>query len=398
MSTRREFLLGLAAAGALAQPGFISRIEHSVLWRGRSGGITWFHLRACAIPARPRPRVFMTLQQISGSDFYGPVHWSESADLGATWSTPALIPGMGRRTLPDGTEEGFCDTVPEYHRPSASVLALAANVYYRDGKLTRPNEGRWPAYIIRSSTGRWSDVRRLEWDNPEATAIYTSNCSQRVTLGDGRILVPLSYAPIGRLDRAVCTVLCTLKGDCLKIEQAGNEHRLPVGRGLLEPSLARFRNSFWMTIRAEDGRGYVTVSNDGLKWAEIRPWCWQDGEPLVLSSTQQRWLVHSERLFLVYTRKTLQNTNVMRWRSPLFLAEVDERKLALLRDSERVVFPMSGDGVKEPDTVAHLGNFHTNAVTPKLSFVTVGETLPKQGYRGDALLARVFWSRPNRFA
>lgn len=157
MSTRREFLLGLAAVGGLAKPGFVSRIERSVLWRGRSGGITWFHLRACAIPARPRPRVFMTLQQISGSDLYGPVHWSESADLGATWSAPALIPGMGRRTLPDGTEEGFCDTVPEYHRPSASVLALAANVYYRDGKLTRPNEGRWPEYIIRSGTGRWSE-------------------------------------------------------------------------------------------------------------------------------------------------------------------------------------------------------------------------------------------------
>ncbi len=77
-----------------------------------------------------------------------------------------------------------------------------------------------------------------------------------------------------------------------------------------------------MTIRAEDDRGYVTTSLDGLHWGQQRAWCWDDGEPLVMSSTQQRWLVHSDALFLVYTRRTAENARVVRWRAPLFVARV----------------------------------------------------------------------------
>jgi hypothetical protein len=171
-----------------------------------------------------------------------------------------------------------------------------------------------------------------------------------------------------------------------------------VKRGLLEPTLTSHRGRYYMTIRAEDGRGYVTVSGDGLQWPPIRPWCWDDGQPLTLSSTQQRWLVHSDGLFLVYTRQDASNLNVVRWRAPLYVARVDTEKLCLIRSTERVVFPMSGDGLHAPETVAHLGNFHTNPVTSNLSFVTVGETLPQQGFRGDTLLARIHWSRPNRIA
>ena len=397
MTSRRSFLSAALASRALAAPPpAISKIERSVIWRGRQGGTTWFHPRACVLPGRPRPTVLMTIQSITGSDYYGPVHWSESHDLGRTWSEPQAIPGMGRVLQPDGVEEGYCDTVPEYHAQTGSVLAMAHNVYYQGGKITRPSERRWPVYIVRDSYGRWSTLKKLEWKNPEASAMYSSGCSQRVTLPDGDILVPLSYAPLGRADRAVCTVRCTFDGRELKIGQAGTQHRLAVKRGLLEPSLASFQGRYFMTIRAEDERGYVTTSGDGLQWAPIRPWCWEDGRPLDLSTTQQRWLVHSDGLFLVYTRKDASNLNVGRWRAPLYVARVDAANLSLLRSTERVVFPMSGDGIQAPETVAHLGNFHTNHVTAGISFVTVGETLPMQGFRGDTLLARIHWPRPNR--
>jgi hypothetical protein len=183
----------------------------------------------------------------------------------------------------------------------------------------------------------------------------------------------------------------------VKIVAAGNELRLAAGRGLLEPSLAAFGGKYYMTIRAEDNRGYVTVSDDGLKWSEKRPWCWDDGEPLMLSSTQQRWLVHSGGLFLVYTRKAPENVNVVRWRSPLYVAEVDPRRQCLLRRSERIALPLAGDGINDPGNVAHLGNFHTNAVSADTSIITVGEVIPKT-FRGDTLVARVRWSRPNRGA
>jgi hypothetical protein len=340
----------------------------------------------------------MTVQSISGSDFYGPVHWSESHDLGKRWSEPQPIPGMGRVTNPDGVKEGSCDAVPEYHAPTRSVLAMAHNVYYKDGKLTRPSERRWPVYIVRNRAGQWSPLRKLAWDNPEASAMYTSGCSQRVTLPGGDILLSLSYAPLGRADRAVCTARCSFDGRTLTIRKTGNEHRLAVKRGLLEPTLATCAGRYYMTIRAEDNRGYVTVSDDGLQWEPIRPWAWDNGEPLTLSTTQQRWLPHSDGLWLVYTRKDASNLNVMRWRAPLFVAQVDLKQLRLIRATERIVFPLSADGVNKPQDVAHLGNFHTNMVTREFSLVTVGETLPARQFRGDTLEARVYWTQPNRSA
>src|SRR5512136_65077 len=56
----------------------IKSIERSVVWNGRSGGTSWFHPRGCMIPRgdlKP-PIALITLQSITGSDVFGPVHWS----------------------------------------------------------------------------------------------------------------------------------------------------------------------------------------------------------------------------------------------------------------------------------------------------------------------------------
>jgi hypothetical protein len=153
-----------------------------------------------------------------------------------------------------------------------------------------------------------------------------------------------------------------------------------------------------MTIRAEDGQGYVSTSEDGLHWAEQQPWCWRDGKPVGMSTTQQRWLIHSNGLFLVYTRRAEGNLNVFRWRAPLYLSQVDRRTLRLIRESERVVFPLIGDGVNDPDHVARMGNFHVVNASSAESWVTAAEALPSEGWSGDTLLARISWSVPNRLA
>ena len=150
-----------------------------------------------------------------------------------------------------------------------------------------------------------------------------------------------------------------------------------------------------MTIRAEDGCGYVSVSEDGLNWADKRPWTWEDGTALAMSTTQQRWLVHSDGLYLVYTRRAAENVNVMRWRAPLYLARVDLRGPCLIRESEQVVLPLIGDGIDDADHVARMGNFHVTNGSAWESWVTVGETLPNDGWKGDTLLARIRWRRPN---
>jgi hypothetical protein len=411
---RRRFLsagaglvTGCVGFGLLHRPAWpadpptdslIAEIERAVIFPGRQAGVTWFHPRPCMIPTVKGPEALMTLQSISGSDVFGPVHWTTSKDIGRIWSKPEPIPGLGRRWLGEGWEEGTCDVVPEFHPPTRTVLAVGHNVYYKDGVLARPQRRRWPVYVVRSHDGHWSEPRRLEWDDPRATAIYTCGCSQRVTKQDGDVLIPLSFGPEGRPFRSVTTALCSFDGEEVRIRQVGDELINKAGRGLLEPSLVYLDGRYCMTIRAEDGRSYAAASEDGLRWEPQRPWCWDDGEPLTMSTTQQHWLPHSEDLFLVYTRKSEENAGVNRWRAPLYVAQVDRRNLRLIRATERVVLPLIGDGIGDPKHVAGMGNFHTIAAAPGESWMTVGEEFPGNGWRGDTLLARIRWGRPNHLA
>jgi len=330
VTTRRQFIGTVAAASlpfwsaALAaavrtQPpaesahsSGVKHIERAILFNGRAGGTTWFHPRACMIPTDTGPLAFMTLQSITGSDVFGHVHFSTSADLGKSWATPQKIAALGRHPARNELTEGVCDVVPEYHPLTRTVLAIGHNVYYdKAGRLARPQLERYPVYVVRTPDGRFSHAAKLDWDDPRGTAIYTCGCAQRVTLPDGRVLIPISFAPQGQTARSVGSVLCAFDGRTLTIEQCGNELSNGIKRGLLEPTLAEHQGRFYMTIRAEDNRGYVTSSHDGLTWQPRRPWRWDDGEPLTMSTTQQRWLCHSEGLFLVYTRRAEKNVNVI---------------------------------------------------------------------------------------
>src|SRR6056297_3832680 len=177
---RRRFLgstIGLAsllASGGWASRrdseggGLVAEIERQVIFPGRNGGTTWFHPRPCMVPSEEGggpAEALMTLQSIGGSDVFGPVHWTTSPDLGRSWTDPQPIPGLGRRDLGDGWQVGVCDVVPEYHPKTDTVLAIGHNVYYKDGVLARPQRRRWPVSLVRSRDGRWSEPRRLEWDD-----------------------------------------------------------------------------------------------------------------------------------------------------------------------------------------------------------------------------------------
>ena len=378
----------------------IQSIEKVTLRKNRDGqGTTWFHPRACLVPnGDERPTVFMTMQEITGSDYFGPVHWSESRDGGATWTEPQLIPSLARDPVEGhaGLTAGVCDVVPQYHPPTGSVLALGHVVFYRGPRFARGDQlARYPVYAVRRKDGSWSPRKILEWKDPRGAYIYTNNCGQRVVLPGGEIVMAFTFGPTAE-SRMVAGVRCAFDGEELKVLKVGPPLENPVGRGLLEPSVTKYNDKFYLTIRAEDGRGYAAVSDDGLNYQRKTAWCWDDGEPLTMSTTQQHWLTHSDGLFLVYTRKDAINTNVIRWRSPLWVARVDTKRLCLIRNSEQVVLPLVGDGVQQPNQVALMGNFHVTNVSPGESWITVGEWLPKQNARGDLLLAKIHWSKPNR--
>jgi hypothetical protein len=139
----------------------------------------------------------------------------------------------------------------------------------------------------------------------------------------------------------------------------------------------------------------MSVSDDGVNYEAKKAWACDNGEPIGMSTTQQHWLTHSDGLFLVYTRKDQSNPNVIRWRSPLWVAQVDTKRLCLIRNTEQVVLPLVGDGINKPDDVALMGNFNVTNASPTESWVTVGEWIPRRGAKGDLLMARILWAKPN---
>jgi hypothetical protein len=339
----------------------------------------------------------MTLQEIGGSDYFGQVHWSESRDQGRTWSEPEPITALGREPVEGypGLLAGVCDVTPQFHEKTGTVLALGHVVFYRGPRFAKGDQlARYPVYVIRRSDGSWSQRKILAWDDPRGAYIYTNNCGQRVVMPNGEIVMSFSFGPQAS-NRMVAGVRCAFDGEELKILAVGPPLQNKVGRGLLEPSLTKFKDRFYLTMRAEDGHGYVAVSNDGLNYSRKAAWAWDDGKPIGMSTTQQHWLAHSDGLFLVYTRRDTSNANVIRWRSPLWVARVDTDRLCLIRRTEQVVLPLVGNGVDEPDKVALMGNFNVTHVAPDESWVTVGEWIPRDGARGDLLLSRIRWARPN---
>ncbi len=404
---RREALVagGLAlcwpawSSAAPAASRLIDAIEQQTLWSNLDGkSLTWFHPRACMVPrADQAPLALMTLQEIAGSDYFGPVHWTSSADAGRTWTPPAPIAALGRFPVDghEGLQQGVCDVVPEYHAVTNTVLALGHIVFYRGKHFDSKEQlARYPLYAVRQADGTWSDRKRLVWDDPRGSFIYSNNCGQRVVLPNGDILLAFTFGS-GNAARSVAGVHCKFNGQELTVQEVGPALEHQKGRGLLEPSITRFQDRVYLTIRAEDNRGYVSVSDDGLNYQEKRAWTWDNGEPLTMSTTQQHWLTHSDGLFLVYTRKDASNANVIRWRAPLYVAQVDPEKLVLIRETEQVVHPLVGDGVKQPNDVPLMGNFHVTNVSPQESWVTVGSWLPRHQARGATHLGRIRWSRPN---
>ncbi|QDT05654.1 hypothetical protein K227x_40560 [Rubripirellula lacrimiformis] len=394
-------VLTLPFSSARGDNPLIASISKETLWQNRDGsGRTWFHPRACMVPGpHGKPMILMTIQEIGGSDYFGPVHWTTSGDDGKTWTQPQPIAALDRDPVPgrsDDLKAAVCDVTPQYHPPTQSVLAVGQVVFYKGKYFARKEQlPRFPVYVTRNSDGEWSTRKTLQWDDPRGGHIYSNNCGQRVVLPNGDVQLAFTFGPEDE-HRMVAGVQATFDGNQLKIRDVGPALHNPQGRGLLEPSVTEFDGKFWMTMRAEDNNGYVSVSDDGLQWEPKQSWVWDDGTPVTMSTTQQHWLTHSDGLFLVYTRQDESNANVLRWRSPLWVARVDTEKRCLIRSTEQTVLALVGDGIDEPNKVALMGNFHVTNISPDESIVTVGEWMPRDGYRGDVLLARIRWAKPNR--
>ncbi len=227
--------------------------------------------------------------------------------------------------------------------------------------------------------------------------LVAPGCVQWLVQPDGTLLLPVYFKGPAGPDYRATVLHCTFDGQEMKYLKHGDEMAMAGGRGLCEPSLASFQGKYYLTLRNDD-RAYVTTSQDGLHFAPVQAWTFDDGQDLGSYNTQAHWLVHSGGLFLTYTRRGADNDHIARNRAPVFIAQVDPARLHVIRATERPLLPERG---------VMLGNFGATAITKDESWVTDAEFISRlvdpragtkahpRGADGTVWLGRVQWSKPN---
>ena len=368
------------------------QIQLDVVARHDDGQFLWFHPRVAAIPGLGRgeaPAVIMTLQKhLGASDHYSGLYVMRTDDLGRTWTGPDAVPQLDWSS--EGTVDvAVCDVTPGYHAPTGKILAIGAQVRYNKAgaQLEDREHAHQTAYAVYDPKGRkWTKWKPLKMP-PEEKFNYARNaCAQWLVKSDGSLLLPFYFGRSATVPMSATVVQCSFDGTEIKYVRHGTELHLDEDRGLAEPSIVWFAGRYYLTIRS-DARGYVTVSEDGLRFGPMKPWAFDNGDELGSYNTQQHWLAHADGLFLVYTRQGADNDHIMRHRAPLFIARVDPATLAVIRKTERILVPERG---------ATLGNFGASAVSERESWVTVAEGIwndaaRKRGATGAVFVAKVIW-------
>ncbi|MGE0759284.1 MAG: GDSL-type esterase/lipase family protein [Pirellulaceae bacterium] len=376
------------------------RIRLETASEGYDGEKCWVHPRAGVVPSDP-PTAVLTTQQLllTGSDVFFALNDTFSRDGGQTWSRLLEHPSaLGRRDEADGTIVAACDFWPKWHAASGKLLGIGHTVRYRDNKVVgnRPRETCYSVWDTSAKT--WSPWTTLTLPAEAKFVNAGAGSVQRVDLPNGDILLPIYFRALSDKYYRVTVLRCTFDGNELRMVEQGNELELSAGRGVYEPSLVRWKNRYYLTLR-NDTAGYVSVSDDGLHYTAPRRWTWDDGQELENYNTQQHWVPHADALYLVYTRKGAHNDHVFRHRAPLFMAQVDPERLAVLRTTERIVVPERG---------ARLGNFGVTQFGEHETWITVAEWMqtwspqivipPDNSYgaNNSIYVARLRWTKPNR--
>ena len=397
---RREFIKQAITFGAAMsaaplalaagkQPGFKLRLE--VITEGYDGKFCWFHPCPGAIPGSP-PTIVLTMQRwlTANSDVFYPINTLVSRDLGKSWTKPVEHAALGRRAEAGGVVVGVCGFTPKWHVKSKRLLGIGHTVRYLNDKLiaVRPRETAWSVYDPASNS--WTPWRVLEMPVGGKFWNARAGSAQRVDLKNGDILLPIYFKDRTAKTTASTVARCAFDGETLRYLEHGTEMTVPVPRGLGEPSLALFDGRYYLTMR-NDKAAYITTSKDGLRYDEPRPWTWDDGSELGSYNTQAHWVTHRSGLFLSYTRRGANNDNVVRHRAPLFLAQIDTKRLVVLRETEIELVPNKG---------AQLGNFGVAEISERETWVTTSEGMGgkiggKPDANGRVYAARLVWDGPN---
>lgn len=393
-------LLNPCIRAAADAPDFKIKIEavHKSSHEELNKGEFWFHPYLAAIPGKGNgglPAVVLATQKhFKASDHYSPTFVMGTNDLGKTWAGPTAVPQL-KWKAEEGYDLAVFSIVPNWHSQTKKVLAIGHSCLYNSaGQYDFNKTGEtWVFYTIYDpQTDQWTDWSPLG-TRGEGAHCTAAGCDQWLIEADGTILLPVYLQPSPGAAWGVQVWRCRFDGQRLSLIAKGKYMERPGSRGIHEPSLTKFGGRYWLTIRSDD-TALVTTSENGLDYEPLVEWTFDDGKKLGSVNTQQHWVTHSDGLFLAYTRCGADNADIARCRAPLFIAQVDTEKKAVLRGTERILLPNRG---------VPMGNFGVNRVTENETWVSVGENMydygkgeiTKRGAQGAILIARIVWSKPN---
>lgn len=375
----------------------IAQISVESAYKELNDKFFWFHPYLGAIPGAGsdgNPQIIALMQKhLVADDHYSETYLLETNDLGKNWTVPAEVKQL--RWMERGKEHlAVSSPVPRWHAKTGKLLAFGhSNLHNSSGGFVNRPGSTWSYYTVyHPKSKNWSSWKPVGKPGNKLFAT-ASGCSQWLVKTNGEILLPVYFQIKKGGPWKVEVWKCRFDGTTVSPVSQSNRLIRDDLRGIGEPSLTRFQNSYYLTIRSDDG-AFVSRSSDGQKFEPIKPWKFDDGKPLGSYNTQQHWVTHSEGLFLAYTRRGANNDHVFRHRAPIFVAQVDPERLVVLRNTEQTVFPDKG---------VPMGNFGVIPVNEKETWITTGENMWKYGGRpatykgaeGAVLVGRIRWSKPN---
>ena len=323
-----------------------------------------------------------------GTHAFHDIFESISHDGGQTWSIPRAISTLRRTTTANGYDVAPGDLYPMWHEATGRVFVNGKTFNFAGGVKEDILREKVSYAVMDPADGIWGAMKTLvmpERDHSGGNIIAANaGCHQRVHLKNGDVLLPVRYQRSPKKRRYVSIVVrCGFDGETLTYKEHGTEHTVPKGRGLYEPSVARFGGRFFLTLRADHG-AFVTRGDDGIHFERQKEWTFDEGTPLGSYNTQQHWVICGGGLFLVYTRRGADNDHIMRHRAPLFIGQVDPDRLCVIRSTERILLP---------ENDATLGNSGICQISENESWVTCGEGRVSLGRRkgenNQVLISRI---------